>query len=380
MRGLYGLQQSGHVWYQTLARAFKELGFDMRAVDHAIFVRCKPKGKVIVATSTDNLLMISEHLKRLEVVKRGLKKYFKMTDLGEARWLLGVEIRCNCAKRTLSLSQSVYVQTILGQFSLEKANTVTSPMDLGVHLTKSQSPTTENEKDNMANIPYCELIGSLMYTAVAMCPNIAHTVTALSQFLKNPRHAHWQAVQRVLKYLKGTADFGLTYGLADSIGMPEGKPMGYTDVDFALQEHWHLVLGYAFLVHGGAILWSLKTQAVIALSSTEAEYIASTHVVKEAKWLGMLFLEIGIEEPQPFLLSANNQSAIALMKDNAFHSHMKHINIPYHYVCEAVEKGDLCLDYVKTDLNLADVFTKPLGRVKSKTFSWMLGLARLPNV
>ena len=274
-RGLYGLRQSGRVWYQTLAKAFKALGFDVCAVDHAVFVSHKPEPKVIVAASTDDLLMISECLKRLEAVKRGLENHFEMTDLGEAHWLLGVEIRRDRAKRTLSLSQGAYVQTVLGRFNLENANTVTSPMDPSVHLTKSQSPATDEEKEDMASVPYRELIGSLMYAAVATRPDIAHAVTALSQFLENPGHAHWQAAQRVVKYLKGTGDFGLTYGLADGVGMPAGKPVGYTDADFASQEHRHSVSGYAFLVHGGAVSWSSKTQAVIALSSTEAEYIAS---------------------------------------------------------------------------------------------------------
>ena len=283
-----------------------------------------------------------------------------MTDLGEVHWLLGVEIRCNRAKQMVSLSQGTYVQTLLGQFGLENVNTVTLPMDPGIHLSKSQSPNAESEKDDKANIPYCELIGSLMYTAIATHPDTAHTVTALSQFLENPGRAHWQAAQRVLKYLKGMGDFGLMYSLADSIGMPAEKPVGYTDTDFALQEHRHSVSGYTFLVHGGAASWSSKTQAVIVLLSREAEYITSTHAVKKAKWLGMLFSEIGIEAPQPFPLSADNQSAITLTKDNTFHSCTKHIDIPYHYVHEAIEKGNLRLNYVKTDLNLADVFTKPL--------------------
>jgi hypothetical protein len=119
-----------------------------------------------------------------------------------------------------------------------------------------------------------------------------------------------------LKYLKGTADFGLMYGLASSVGMPVGKPIGHTDADFALQEHQHSMSGYAFLIHGGAVLWLSKTQAVIALSSTEAEYIASTHAAKEAKWLVMLLSEIGAEAPRPFPILADNMSAIALSKDN----------------------------------------------------------------
>jgi hypothetical protein len=114
VRGLYGLWQSGRVWYQTLAKAFKLLRFDVCAVDHAVFVLRKPEPKVIVAASTDDLLKISECLKQLEAVKRGLENHFEMTDLGEVHWLLGVEIRHDHAKRTLSLSQGVYVQTILG--------------------------------------------------------------------------------------------------------------------------------------------------------------------------------------------------------------------------------------------------------------------------
>ena len=361
VHSLYGLRQSGCIWYQTLASTFKLLSFEVCAVDHTVFVLHDVEGKVIIAASTDDLLMISDHLKKIEAVKGGLERYFEMTDLGEACWLLGVKIRHNRAKQTLSLLQGAYVQTLLSQFGLENANTVTSPMDPGVHLTKSQSPATENEKEDMVNVPYRKLIRLLMYAAMATCPDIAHTVTALSQFLENPGCAHWQAAQRVLKYLKGTADFGLMYGLADSVGMPAGKPVGYTDADFASQEHWHSVSGYVFSMHGGAISWSSKTQAIIVLSSTEAEYIASTHAAKEAKWLVMLLSEIGAEAPRPFPILADNQSAIALTKDNAFHSCTKHIDIPYHYVREAVEKGDLRLNCVQTDLNLANIFTKPLG-------------------
>lgn len=122
-RGLYGLRQSGRVWYQTLASAFKDLGFDVCAVDHAVFVSRGADGKVIVAASTDDLLMISERMERL----------------GEVHWLLGVEIRRDREKRTLSLSQGAYVQTILGRFNLENANSVTSPMDPGAHLIASLS-------------------------------------------------------------------------------------------------------------------------------------------------------------------------------------------------------------------------------------------------
>jgi hypothetical protein len=332
VRGLYGLRQSGRVWYQMLTHAFKDLRFAVCAVDHTVFVSQGVEAKVIVGASTDDLLMISESLDRLERVKRGLEKHFEMTDLGEVHWLLGVEIRHDRANRTLSLSQGAYTKTILARFNLENASTVAMPMDPGQRLSKTQSPSTQEEIEDMADVPYRELVGSLMYAAVATRPDIAHAITALSQFLENPGRAHWQAVQRVLKYLKGMADYVLMYGLEKGVGMPEGSPVGYTDSDFASQEHRHSVSGYAFLVHGGAVSWSSKTQAIIALSSTEAEYIAGTHAAKEAKWLSMLLADIGMGPPRPFPLFADNLSAIALTKDNAFHSRTKHIDIQYHYI------------------------------------------------
>ena len=379
-RGLYGLRQSGRVWYQTLTNAFKDLGFTVCAVDHAVFISRNESGRVVVAASTDDLLIISDSLDRVNETKRGLETHFEMTDLGEVCWLLGVEIRRDRAKRTLSLSQGAFVKTIVGRFNLEDANPVTTPMDPSVRLSKDQCPKTDEEKEDMADVPYRELIGSLMYASVATRPDVAHAITALSQFLENPGRVHWQAGLRVLRYLKGTADYALTYGFEEGVGMPAGKPIGYTDTDFASQEHRHSVSGYSFLMHGGAVSWSSKTQAVIALSSTEAEYIAGTHAAKEAKWLTMLLSEIGVEPPRPFPVLADNMSAIALSKDNAFHSRTKHIDIPYHYIREAVEVGDLRLDYVKTDENLADVFTKALARPKVELFSRMLGLSRLPSV
>jgi hypothetical protein len=313
---LYGLRQSGRVWYQTLTNAFKDLGFAVCMVDHAVFISHGKEGKVIVRASMDDLLIISNSINRVNETKRRLEKHFEMTDLGEVKWLLGMEIRRDRARRTLSLSQSAFVKMIVGRFNLEDANTVTTPMDPSVKLSKEQSPKTDEEKEDMADVPYRKLIGSLMYASVATRPNVVHAITALSQFLENPRCVHWQVGLRVLRYLKGTADYALTYRSEDGVGMPEGKPLGYTDTDFASQEHRHSVSGYAFLMHGGAVSWSSKTQAVIALSSTEAEYITGTHAAKEAKWLTMLLSEIGVEPPRPFPVLANNLSAIALSKDN----------------------------------------------------------------
>ena len=167
MRSLYGLRQSGCVWYQTLVRTFKDLGFGVCTVDHAVFIQRGEEGKVIVGALTGDLLMISESANLLAKVKHRLEKHFEMTDLGEAHWLLGVEIRCNRNNRTLSLSQGAYITTILVRFNLENVTPLTTPMDPSQRLSKAQCPNTQAEFEDMAETPYRELIGSLMYTAVA---------------------------------------------------------------------------------------------------------------------------------------------------------------------------------------------------------------------
>jgi len=131
----------------------------------------------------------------------------------------------------------------------------------------------------MKKTPYREAIGSLMYATVATCPDIAFTVSTLSQFLSNLGVAHWEAVKRIFRYLAGTKTFKLTYS-----GEQHGLE-GYTDVDGATQEHRHAISGYTFLFNGGAISWSSRKQELVTLSTAEVEYVAATHTAKEAIWL-----------------------------------------------------------------------------------------------
>ena len=131
----------------------------------------------------------------------------------------------------------------------------------------------------MKKVPYCKAIGSLMYTAVAMHPDISHSVSTLSCFLDNPSMTHWEAIKCIFHYLAGTQDFTLTYGTECH------DLIGYTDADGATEEHRHAISGYAFIIDGGAISWYSCKQELITLSTAEAEYVAATHMVKEAIWL-----------------------------------------------------------------------------------------------
>ena len=138
----------------------------------------------------------------------------------------------------------------------------------------------------MSKIPYREAIGSLMWAAVATRPDIAFAVSLLSQFLENPGEIHWKAVKRVMRYLNGMKDYKLT------LRRNHDSLLGYADADWASQDHRHSILAYIFQIDGGSISWSCQTQNIVALSSTEAEFIALTHATKEALWLQNFITEV----------------------------------------------------------------------------------------
>ncbi len=186
--------------------------------------------------------------------------------------------------------------------------------------------------------------------------------------LPGPGEAHWEAVKRIFRYLKGSADLWLAYG-------GEARELtGYADADGSMAEDRHAISGYAFILNGGAISWSAKRQEIISLSTTESEYVAVTHAAKEALWLRSLLMQLFPSALTPTTLFSDNQSAIALTKDHQYHARTKHIDIRYHFIRWIIENGSLRLVYCPTDDMIADVLTKALPSPKVKHFAAELGL------
>ena len=218
----------------------------------------------------------------------------------------------------------------------------------------------------MQGVPYREAIRCVLWLSR---PDIVFAIGILSQFIQNLGLAHWEAVKRVIIYLGATKYLWLTFG-----GKSETPVEGFCDADWASQKHRHSILGYLFHFRQGAISWSSKKQNIIALSSTEAEYIAQTHAAKEAMWMKNFLDEIQGPRGGPIVVNCNNQGAIVLAKDSKFHSCTKHINLHYHFMREVVEDGRLSMNYIPTNENVLDIFTKALAHPKFVHFVEMLGL------
>jgi Reverse transcriptase (RNA-dependent DNA polymerase) len=370
VKTLYGLKQSGRRWYQKLSSIFLSLGFQQCSVDQAVFHKSgKRKNEVTaIAVHIDDCTIAASSTQLVDDLKAGLCKHVEVTDLGELHWMLGIEIRRDREAGTAHLSQRAYIDSILRRYNLADLKPLSTPMDTSTRLTTEQAPASAAEHTVMRDVPYREAVGALNWAALATRPNIAFAVATVARFATNPGTAHWEAVKRIFRYLAGTRELWLSYG--------ETKRAleGYADADGSMAEDRRAITGYAFLIDGGAISWSSKWQEIVSLSTTESEYVAATHGMKEALWLRSLLSEVFGHITSATTLFSDNQAAIALTRDHQYHVHTKHIDVRYHFIRWVIEQGSLRLIYCPTDDMVADTLTKALPSAKVKHFAAGLGL------
>ena len=222
-------------------------------------------------------------------VKEELTAAFEMVDMGPISFYLGLKVNRDREKKTIKLSQPAYINKILSKFHLAKSNTSNTPMKESP-LIPSEGEATPAERER-----YQGMTGSIIFSMVETRPDIAFATSVVSRFAKNPSYQHIEAVKTILRYLKATRETGITYK-----GEQGGDLIikGYSDSDWASDHSTRKsTSGYIFMLNGGPVSWCLKRQTV-ALSSTEAVYVALTLVSKVATWLRPLLTELGLLLPE----------------------------------------------------------------------------------
>ena len=222
----------------------------------------------------------------------------------------------------------------------------------------------------MNSIQYQSAVGSLLYAALATRPDIAQAVGAVSKFNSTPTEAHLTAVKRILRYLKGTMNLALKYQQSEN-----GTLVGYSDADWANDpDDRHSTTGNLFMMSGAAVSWLSKKQPTVALSTSEAEYIALSTATQEAIWFRRLLYDLGKFTNEPTILMEDNQGAIAIAHNPVDHARTKHIDIRYHFVREAVQERFVELKYCSSRNMIADLLTKPLSGEQFKRLRQAMGL------
>lgn len=227
--------------------------------------------------------------------------------------------------RKIWLSQRNYLRKVLRRFNMQDYKPISTPLPINYKLSSSMNPSNEAERMKMSRVPYASAVGSLMYAMICTRPDIAQVVGVVSRFMVDPSKEHWDAVKRILRYIKGTSDVALCFG-----GL-EFCVRGYVDSDYAGDlDKRKSTTGYVFTIAGGAVSWLSKLQTVVALSTTEAEYMAATQACKEAIWIQRLLVELGHKQ-QKIIVYCDSHSALHIARNPAFHSRTKHIGVQYHF-------------------------------------------------
>lgn len=357
-KALYGLRQAGRQWHSKLDTVLRGAGLIPTNADPCVYVNHKKT--VFLLVYVDDILIATKSRKCKEDIVRILKEHFSVKDLGEAKYCLGIEIIRN--GRELCLSQTGYIKSLLTKFGMTDCKGAATP------LTLSFKPVATDRCCDRS-LPYRELIGSLMYVAVATRPDIAHAVSVLSQFNNQYDQRVWTEAKHVLRYLKETRHLGLRFKPT------EDGLSGYVDADWGnCQIDRKSYTGIAFTLSGAAISWESRKQRTVALSSTEAEYMGLTDAAKEAIYLISFLKELGFEKLGNVTIFNDNQGAGELARNPVYHGRSKHIDIRYHFVREALSNHLIKLDYKPTEQMIADVLTKTLNHAKQKFCAQGLGL------
>lgn len=359
-RAVYGLKQSSRAWNHRVDKVLLKLGYKKSVYEPCLYTkRGENNLMTIIALYVDDFLIYSNDAKGAELLKNQLKSEFQIKDLGEVKQFLGMRISRD--EHSIRLDQEQYIDQLLKRFNMDECKSVATPLAENFDFSASNNQNSQNPL-------YQKLIGSLMYLAVLTRPDICFSVSFLSQFNNCHSDYHWQCAKRILRYLKGTKKLSMKFEKKDS------DLIGYVDADWGSnKKDRKSYTGYVFKLAGASISWRSCKQKTVALSSTEAEYMALSEATKEAIYLRNL-LEDLLGKLDCVLIYNDNQSAKKLAYNPVLHDRSKHIDIRYHFVRDAVSDRIIEVKYLPTNDMIADILTKSLQSVKNAKFVKSLGL------
>ena len=362
-KAIYGLKQASKAWNDSFSNFLISLGFTQSDHDSCFFVKNSGNQTCYIALYVDDLLIACNSDDLLNHVKSKLCEKYKMKDLGNVNQFLGIKIVRSNDK--ISMDQSAFAQSLLEKYNFHNCKPVSTPVD----VSNKFDETDLNEK--VVDIErFQSIVGALLYLSSRTRPDLAFAVSNVSKYCSRPTEKHWIALKRILRYLKGTINYGLVY---DKNNVKECE--GYSDADWAGDRVTRRsTSGFCFMLGGALISWRSNRQTCVALSTAESEYIALAGASQEAVWLRNVLSELDFHDGSPMLIYGDNQSSLCLAKSSRQHNKSKHVDIKYHYIRDAVAHNKVLLKYCPTSDMLADIFTKGLSSERFARLRSSLGI------
>ncbi|XP_074291598.1 secreted RxLR effector protein 161-like [Silene latifolia] len=261
---------------------------------------------------------------------------------------------------------------------MENSNRGFIPMGSGIILSKSQSPSELEDVERMKLIPYASAVRSIMHAMIFTRPNVSYALSMTSRYQANPGYSHWVAVKNILKYMIRTKDLFLVFG-----GETELSVKGYTDSSFQTDmDDLKSQVGFVFMINGGAVSWRSFKEPVVADSTTEAEYIATSEATKEAVWMRQFLegLRVVPSAKDPITLYCDSISAIVQAKEPKSSNKSRHVHRKIHMIRDYIEKKEIEICSVRTEDNIADPLTKTLSQAVHDHHVVSMGLTHMPNL
>ncbi|KAK9939067.1 hypothetical protein M0R45_015776 [Rubus argutus] len=363
-KSIYGLKQASRQWFIKLSSALKSAGFHQSWSDYSLFIRnCQGRFTALLVY-VDDVILAGNSLDDIVKTKQFLSNCFKLKDMGQLKYFLGIEVARS--KKGIALCQRKYALEILEDTGFLGAKPSRFPVDQGLSLTQADGSLLIDPSQ------YRRLVGRLIYLTITR-PDLVYAVHILSQFMDKPRQPHLEAAHKVLRYVKQTPGQGI---LLPSTGSLELR--AFCDADWArCRDTRRSVSGYCMFLGNAPVSWKTKKQNTVARSSAEAEYRSMATACCEITWLRSILRDLNIHHKQPVKLYCDNLAAIHIASNPVFHERTKHIEIDCHVVREKVQRGVIKTAHIRTKEQPADLFTKP---VSAAQFKALLGKLSVINI
>ena len=346
-KALYGLKQAPRAWYERLRDFLIMQGFKIGRVDTTLFTKDVNGDLFICQIYVDDIIFGSTNDLLSHEFATMMSREFEMSMIGELTFFLGFQVKQ--MKEGTFIHQEKYTKDILKKFKMDECKPIKTPMATNGHLDLDVDGKPVDQS------LYRSMIGSLLYLTASR-PDIMFSVCLCARFQANPKESHLSAVNRILRYLKHTPSIGMWYPNGASLDL-----LGYSDSDFAgSRVDRKSTSGGCHLLGRSLVSWSSKKQNSVALSTAEAEYIAAGACCAQILYMKQTLLDFGVKLDRIPLL-CDNESAVKIAKNPVQHSRTKHIDIRHHFLRDHEAKGDISLQGVRSEEQLADIFTKPLG-------------------
>ncbi|KAG7552374.1 Zinc finger CCHC-type [Arabidopsis thaliana x Arabidopsis arenosa] len=361
-KSLYGLKQAPKQWHEKFDNTMRSYGFKINECDKCVYIKETKKDTIIVCLYVDDMLIMGTSRDIINTTKKMLSDNFEMKDMGLADVILGIRIKRE--PNGYSLTQSHYVEKVLKKFGHYDDRPVVTPFDPTCKLSK-------NEGESVSQLEYTQILGSIMYITNCTRPDLAYSLSRLSRYASNPNGEHWNALVRVLRYLKHTMNYGLYY--------TKYPPVleGYSDANWISgSTDSKSTSGYVFTLGGGAVSWKSSKQTCIARSTMESEFIALDSAAEEAEWLRNFLEDIPLW-PKPvtaLCIHCDNMAALNIARNKNFNGKSRHIRRRHATIRQLLSNGVIALDYIRSKENLADPLTKGLTKEQVVFTSRGIGL------